>query len=208
METMKQLSRVAAAAAFVAGVLAAGQAAATPVCTSCNYTGNTYLGQHNPVTGEGAGYRHDMGQPTPSSFTDVWVFDIAPTGGFQLNGSWQRTPGGFSAFSVQLFALTANPTCGALGSSCAGVAFNSMTPIDASVPVGGFTTGLYSMPNITLNAGWYAFVVSGTVTGVAATNYSGQIATNAVEIPEPASLALVGLAMLGAAAGMRRNAKA
>lgn len=205
---MKQLSRIAAAATLAVGALAAGQAVAGPVCTNCVYTGDTYLGQHNPTTGEGADYRRPVTNSSAASFTDVWVFDISPSGGFQLNGSWQTTPNSFTRFEVKLFSLIGSPTCGAVGTSCSGVSFNSLAPINQATFPLGLSTGLYTMPNITLNAGWYAFVVSGDVTGLrpTSTNYSGQVATNAV--PEPGSLALVGLALLGAAAGMRRSRKA
>jgi len=59
-----------------------------------------------------------------------------------------------------------------------------------------------AISGVTLNTGWYALAVTGPVTNFGNT-YTGQTSTNTV--PAPGSLALVGVALLGAAVGMRRQ---
>lgn len=205
---MSKLTRVAAAAALALGAFAGGQAVAGPVCNSCEYTGNTYLGQHNPTTGEGAGFQHTFGilnAPLPP-FSDVWVFDFAPAGNFQLNASWQTTPNGITGFGINLYQLAVNPTCGALGTSCAPANILAGAALIGSAVEVGVGLGLYNLPSQVLQSGWYAFQAVGTVTGSGQqTRYSGQIGTS--RIPEPATLGLVGVALLGAAAMSRRSRK-
>ena len=167
-----------------------------------------------------------------ASFTDFWVVDIIPKGNLVVSLNFLNMGGIFTAFSVNLFQdqapitnlALAKYTCasqsqatGAVACSNTGPGFPFPVPtanvefgIGSSAGFAGFST------NVLLTAGRYVFKVSGTTVGgnpiippssttAAGPNpsYSGSIQVN--QIPEPGTLALAALAMLGVVASLGRR---
>jgi hypothetical protein len=210
---MKKLSHLAAAAALAIGCLSSGVASAGPVCdtTTCNWAGAyTYVGSMNATLGDFTSFSRNVVSLRPANsanntLSDFWIFQINPVqAGFQVNANFQSVnPTGINNFQVILKAVTSTaPICGALATQCNMGASPTFTDIATSTPTGG---GNVFLGGVTLNTGWYALAVTGTVTNTGNT-YTGQTATNMV--PAPGSLALVGVALLGAAVGMRRQKSA
>jgi len=208
---MKKLSHLAAAAALAIGCLSSGVASAGPVCdtTTCTWAGSyTYIGTMNATLGDFTSFSRNVVSLRPpaanNTLSDFWIFQINPVqAGFQVNANFTTFPGGIDNFQVILKAVTsATPICGALATQCNMGASPTFSDIATSTAP---SFGNVSISGVTLNTGWYALAVTGTVTATGNT-YTGQTATNMV--PAPGSLALVGVALLGAAVGMRRQKSA
>jgi hypothetical protein len=199
----------AAAAALAIGCLSSGVASAGPVCdaVTCTWAGSyTYIGTMNATLGDFSQFTRNVVSLRPpaanNTLSDFWIFQIDPVqAGFQVNANFTTFPGGINNFQAILKAVTsAAPICGALSTQCTMGASPTFTDIATSTPPVG---GNVSISGVTLNTGWYALAVTGTVTSTGNT-YSGQTATQNT-VPAPGSLALVGVALLGAAVGMRRQ---
>lgn len=195
---MKSLTRIAAAAVLVVGSLTAGQVMAAEICNNCAYTGDTYLGMHNGLTFDTSGFRHNgIGV---GAFSDTWIFDFTPASNGEVNANFIPSTS-ITGFVVNLRDANGTPgVCGATGASCVGTSLGAI--ISAGVTTA--TNSILSWNN--LAAGRYAIQVFGTGTSSAGNGqYSGQVA---LAVPEPSSLALVGLGLIGAAVGLRRTRKA
>jgi hypothetical protein len=206
---VKQLSRIAAAAALAGGALFASQASATIICTACSYNqatnGNLYVGALNSTTGDLSFVNSGNTANTPGAFSHTYVFDFAPIGSVASNLVFLPTSE-ISNFTLTLFSATSgacSPLAAGVGTGgCAALMLGA--PIAAANNIGGFVVDL---PFTAVPAGRYAVRVTGTVAvGLPNSGYSGQISTQ--NVPEPGSLALAGLAMVGAAFAARRARKA
>lgn len=219
---MKQLSRIASAAALAAGLFGSAQVMAVEVCSNCKYrtTDATYLGVHDATTADSSGFRRDGFSVGAVTFiTDTWVFDLQPVGAVaDVNASFRPVGLAFTMFEINIYSVTATCPNGIststvdLSPTAPGACTNgSIVLTSASLATSSFSslTSSAAINAVGLSAGRYAFQVSGfaqVLTAPATANYSGQIGFT--PIPEPGSLALVGLALVGAAVGARRSRKA
>ena len=225
---MKQLSSIASAVALTVGLFAASQASAATICANCLYSGSgaTFLGAHNPNAGDSSGFRHDgivvppapSGPTPPLFFNDFWIFDLFPVGGTaQVNANFLPLSSAFTNFRVRLFNATGTVCSNGIGSSTGGLLTGYCPTVmqgallGSSVPAG---SGADLFPVSLLSAGRYMFVVDGFANYLGnngdgsrrTAEYSGQIRVDV--IPEPTTLALAGLALVGIAVSARRNRKA
>ena len=209
---MKQLSRIAAAAALAAGALVATQASATTICSSCVYNNatnsNLYVGALNSTNGDISFVNSGSTANTSGMFTHTYVFNFAPIGSAGSNMVFLPTTE-IGSFTLGLYNATASGcsalTSPTLGNGTGGCSTFALGSLIAAGTTGSFVTNL----NFTaIPPGTYAVVVTGVVSNSAPANsgYSGQISTQ--NVPEPGSLALAGLAMVGAALAARRARKA
>ncbi len=170
---------------------------------------NTYAGTFNPALDDRITFSQDG--PLSGAFIDYWAFDLSPAGNVEINATFNpsaQIPGGLT---VTLFSMgtanisgcaTANNTTALIGggtcttfSNIAGLSQIALVNNGANNP--NLTTG----PTF-LSSGKYVFRISGNSTSPRGF-YSGLLSTNV--IPEPGSLALAGLALLGAAVTLRKR---
>lgn len=217
-----KLSHIASAAALAVGVFASSQASAATICANCEWNSTAtpvagmFLGQHNALNADESGFRHSqMWVATPTAFNDIWLFELNPVGAStQINANFiPLFPAAFTGFNVSIrevlsFSCT-NGIANSLGTTggCSAVTLGATL---ASSVNSGASADIWP---VSLAAGTYAFQVSGTLNALGLTStgerrfaqYSGQLVT--AEIPAPGTLALAGIAILGAAASIRRARK-
>ncbi len=197
---MKLISRIFAGC--VASVAVLGLAAPDARAAHISYAGNyTYLDAFVPG-----------GSPYDASFDrggiaaggtvidDYWIFDVNPDADGQVSINFLPIGTGISGFMGGFYHASGFVGCvsGAVCAAPPGV-------IGALIAEGPqVITGVAGF----VPAGQYAIRVQGTTTGVAGgvdRTYTGQILFEPAAVPEPATMALFGLGLLGAGFARRRR---
>jgi hypothetical protein len=201
---MKFSTKVVAGAAALVALCAQANAAIVFNGSYNNANTNAYIGSYVSTVNDSALF--DNGLLPIGAFTNTWVFNFSPGGSATINANFipgSPNPQSISNFNVSLYRATAAGGCTANTTTtpglCSGFALGTLVASGLNL---GNTSSIGFTPLVT---GLYAFVVSGTVVSTP-TLYSGQLTTSPV--PEPTSLALVGVALCGLGATLRKRKSA
>jgi len=181
------------------GALALGSqvAQAGIICQGCEYgdDAGTYLGSYNPTTFDFGTFNHsdvgiDVGPST--AFEDFWVFDLDPGGTGSISADFTAFTA-ITGFHGELYADNGGTTC--TGSDCSAIDLGALMASEDSV------NRRWEIIEDNLPAGRYIIRVTGTTNPNSTSAYTGQLA---FIVPEPGTLALLGLGLMGVGLSRRR----
>jgi hypothetical protein len=198
MKLKNWLLSAAAVGAFAFGIQGANATTICAGCESVDGAAGTYIGSYNPDTlDEGTfnhtGIQNDVGAST--AFEDFFVFDLDPGGSGSISADFTTTTRILN-FRGELWTDNGS-VCDTSGveTACSSVSPGSLiTFADA-------TNDRWEIVANGLPAGRYIIRITGTTRPSGSSTYSGQLSF----VPEPGTLALLGLGLLGFGVARRRQ---
>jgi PEP-CTERM motif len=204
---MKIKNLLAGVVATGALALATQAAQAAIICAGCEYddaSAGTHIGLYNPTTFDLGTFQHSdvgtaVGGNTP--FEDFWVFDVDPAGNGSMSADFTAFTS-ISGFSGELYTDGGSTCAAGTPGSCSNIVLGAL--IGSDVDAGARRWEIIADG---LAAGRYIIRVTGTTNGngTSTSAYTGQLAFGPLAVPEPGTLALLGLGILGMGLATRRR---